>query len=204
MGVGQLIANHQQGCLATACCLFQQVVDGEIVSCGSQSDHTLMGAGKAHGIQLSSVHGHHNSACLLGIGSQFLQGTVSLTGGNEHLVDGAAGAQGFGQGIAAFQLILVFFHFCPGGPVIFPAGRSVKVPFFVSAAIIIIHSNSPFCGKPIKFAAGHTFENTYAHYNRFSPFCQLQIYFRPKTEVINRKFTQLPCIIRCTRRKNVI
>ena len=45
------------------------------------------------------------------IGSQTLQGAVRIAVGDENFIDGAAGSQSLGQGIAAFQLAFYFLNF---------------------------------------------------------------------------------------------
>ena len=108
MGVGQLIADHQQGSLPTGSGLLQKIVNGVVHMGGSQGDDALMGTGEGHGIQLPAIHRNHHGSGLLGLGSQPLQAPVGISGGDEHLVNGAAAFQGLGNGVAALQLA---FHF---------------------------------------------------------------------------------------------
>ena len=69
VGVGQLVADDDQGRFPTGRGFLQDVVNGKIGVGGGQSDHTLMGMGEGHGVQLPPVNADHNCArvlCLCG------------------------------------------------------------------------------------------------------------------------------------------
>ena len=52
VGVGQLVADDDQGRFPTGRGFLQNVVNGKIGVGGGQSDHALMGMGEGHGVQL--------------------------------------------------------------------------------------------------------------------------------------------------------
>ena len=72
MGIGQLVADDDEGCLTPDGGFFQNVVDGHIFVGGSQSDDALMGTGKGHGVQLPAVNAHHHGTGLLCLGGKAL------------------------------------------------------------------------------------------------------------------------------------
>ena len=133
MGVGQLVADNDQRGFSAAGGFFQNVVNGIVFVGGSQSNHTLVGPGEGHGVQLPAVYRHNDGTGLLGLGGQTLQTFVRIAGGDEKLVNGPPAFQGFGDGIAAFQLALGFLCGLLG----FASLRAA-----ISAVISIIHIGS--------------------------------------------------------------
>jgi hypothetical protein len=72
VGVGQLVADDDQRCFPTGRGLLQNVVNGKIGVGGGQSNHTLMGVGEGHGVQLSPVNADNDSPRVLCLGGQTL------------------------------------------------------------------------------------------------------------------------------------
>ena len=72
VGVGQLVADDDQGRFPTGRGLLQNVVNGKIGVGGGQSDHTLMGVGEGHGVQLSPINADNDSPRVLCLGGQTL------------------------------------------------------------------------------------------------------------------------------------
>ena len=70
--VGQLVANDNQGSFSTAGGLLQDIVNGVVHMGGCLGNHTLVGVGEGHGVQLPPVHRYYHRPGLLGLGGQTL------------------------------------------------------------------------------------------------------------------------------------
>ena len=139
VGVGQLVADDDEGGLVPGGGFFQNVVDGHIFMGSGQSDDALVGTGGGHGIQLPPVNGHYHGSRLLGLGGQPLKALVRIALGHEHLVDGAAAFQCLRDGVPAFQLTFCFLlRLGTLGKQIGPAGGilpSLGTAFFIHKGI---------------------------------------------------------------------
>ena len=104
MGVGKIVAEHQQRRFSPGRSLGKDLVNGAVVPGGSLGDHALMGVGKGHGIQLPAIHRNHNGTGFLCLRRKALQSPVGLTVGNKNLINGTPAFQRFLKGVAPFQL----------------------------------------------------------------------------------------------------
>ena len=110
VGIGKIVAQNQQGCFAPAFRLRENFVNGAVIPGRRLGDDPLMGVGEGHGVQLSPVHGNHDSARLLGQCRQALKPPVRLPVGNKDLINGPPAFQRLLQGVAALQLPFRFLR----------------------------------------------------------------------------------------------
>ena len=103
VGVGDLIAHHQQGRFPPLCCRGEDALHRDVLPHGGQSDDALMGVGAGNAVQLAAVGLHHHDARVPGPGGDVAQGLVRLALGNVDLVDGGAHPQGFDHRVAALD-----------------------------------------------------------------------------------------------------
>ena len=103
MGVGELVADHQEGGLPPVPGGLEEVLHRGVLPHGGHGDDALVGVGAAHGVQLVPVHLCQHGPLLPGLVGQLAQGKVHLALEEEDLVNGGAGPQGLGHGVAAFD-----------------------------------------------------------------------------------------------------
>ena len=103
VGIGDLVAYHQQRGLALVGSGLQDAVHRHIFPDGGQGDDALVGVGAGHVVQLAAVGLHHHDARGAGLGGDVAQGLVRLALGQIDLVDGRAGAESFNDRIAALD-----------------------------------------------------------------------------------------------------
>jgi hypothetical protein len=102
-----------------------------------QRDHTLMGVGCGHLVQLPAVNRNDHRTGILRLSGKALQRTVGITVSDKYLVNGTSGSQGFGQSIAALQLTLHFLH---GG--IYGSAIPIRTALTVRTTMFFIHMRS--------------------------------------------------------------
>ena len=102
VGVGDLVAHHQQGRLPLGGGAVQNALDADVFPDGGQGDDSLVGVGAAHGVQLPPVGLHHNDP---GVPREAMlaQGLVRLALGQVNFVDGRSGPQGLDHGVPALD-----------------------------------------------------------------------------------------------------
>ena len=103
VGVGDLVAHHQQRCLALLRGGGQNAVHRHILPHGGQGDHALVGVGAAHAVQLPPVGVHHHDAGVPGLGGDMPQRLVRLALGDVNFVDGRSCPQRLDDGVAALN-----------------------------------------------------------------------------------------------------
>ena len=103
VGVGDLVAHHDQGRLVLGGGICQNIVYTDVLPHRCQSDDALMGVGAAHAVQLPPVGLHHHDARRPGLGGDVAQGLVHLTLLDENFVDAGLRPQGFDHRVAAFN-----------------------------------------------------------------------------------------------------
>ena len=103
VGVGELVAHHDEGGLALFPGGVENVVHGGVLPHSGQGDDPLVGVGAAHAVQLAPVGVHYHDALFPGGGGDVAQGGVSLALHQKDLINGDAGAQGFDDRVAAFD-----------------------------------------------------------------------------------------------------
>ena len=79
VGVGDLVAHHDQGRLVLGGGICQNIVYTDVLPHRCQSDDALMGVGAAHAVQLPPVGLHHHDARRPGLGGDVAQGGIGLT-----------------------------------------------------------------------------------------------------------------------------
>ena len=103
MGVGDLVAHHDQGLFILLRGFGKDVLHAHILPHGGKGDDALMGVGAAHAVQLALVGVHHHDARGTGFGGDVAQGFIRLTLLDEDLVDILTGPQSFDDGVAALD-----------------------------------------------------------------------------------------------------
>ena len=103
VGVGYLVAHHQQRRLALGGGGLQDLLHRGVFPHGRQSDDPLVGMGAAHGVQLPPVGIHHHDARGAGLGGDVSQRLVRLALGDVDLVDGRLRPQGLDDRVAALD-----------------------------------------------------------------------------------------------------
>ncbi len=103
VGVGDLVAHHDQGRLVLGGGICQNIVYTDVLPHRCQSDDALMGVGAAHAVQLPPVGLHHHDARRPGLGGDVAQSLVHLTLLDENFVDAGLRPQGFDHRVAAFN-----------------------------------------------------------------------------------------------------
>ena len=103
VGVGDLVAHHQQRRLPLGGGAVQNALDADVFPDGGQGDDSLVGVGAAHGVQLPPVGLHHNNPGVPGPGGNVAQGLVRLALGQVNFVDGRSGPQGLDHGVPALD-----------------------------------------------------------------------------------------------------
>ena len=146
MGIAEFVTDDDQGIFTPGGCFLQNIVNGEVHMGSGQGNDALMGMGGGHLIQLPAVHGNHHGTGFLGLGCQTLQRPVRITRCHKYLINGAAGAEGFGQGIAALQLTLYLLHGGTVSKAVGTAGRiiALRAAFFIHN----VHLHDPSGRKP--------------------------------------------------------
>ena len=143
MGVGQLVADHNQGFFALIRGDGQNVLHRGVSLGRRHGDDALVGLGDAHGVQLAVVGFHHHNALLPGLGCDGAERAVRGAPGNVELVDSRSGAQRLCNGVAPFDqrfsaVLLPLLCPFPGmlRPVLpaaapVPRGAECLLPFFL-------------------------------------------------------------------------
>ena len=103
VGIGYLVAHHQQRRLAPGGGRLQDLLHRGVFPHGRQSDDPLVGMGAAHGVQLPPVGVHHHDARGAGLGGDVPQRLVRLALGDVDLVDGRLRPQGLDDRVAALD-----------------------------------------------------------------------------------------------------
>ena len=103
VGVGDLIADHQQRRLPLGGGSVQQALHRHILPHSGQRNDPLMGVGAAHIVQLPPVGLHHHDALSPCLGGDVAQGLVRLPLGQIDLIHGRSGPQGLDHGVAALD-----------------------------------------------------------------------------------------------------
>ena len=100
VGVGKLVAHHDERGLPLLPGGVQNVVHAGILPHRGLGDDTLVGVGAAHKVQLLPVALHHHDALVPGSGGDVGQGGVGLPPGQENFINGRARPQGLSDGVA--------------------------------------------------------------------------------------------------------
>ena len=103
MGVGELVADHQQGGLPFVPGGLEDVLHRGVGPDRGHGDDPLVGVGAAHAVQLPLVRVGHHDALAAGGGGDVTQGGVHLSLHNENFVDLGAGPQGLDHRVAALD-----------------------------------------------------------------------------------------------------
>ena len=118
VGIGQLVAHHDEGSLSLFAGGVEDVLHAGVLPHGGHGDDALVGVGAAHEVQLAPVGLHHHHVLGAGLGGNVAQSGVGLALGQIDFVDGDPGAQGLDHRVAAFndavglggQSGVFFFH----------------------------------------------------------------------------------------------
>ena len=103
VGIGDLVADHQQRRFAPVGGGLQNALHRHILPDGGQRDNALMGVGARHGVQLAAVGLHHHNARGAGLGGDVAQRLVRLALGKIDLVDGRSGPQRLDHRVASLD-----------------------------------------------------------------------------------------------------
>ena len=119
VGVGDLVAHHQQGGLALVPGGLKDALHTDVLPDRCQGDDALVGMGAAHGVQLPPVRLHHHHARRPGFGGNMSQGLVRLSLLEVNFVNRLPCPQGLNDGVAPLDdavglgsqvLLSPFFH----------------------------------------------------------------------------------------------
>ena len=119
VGVGDLVAHHQQGGLALVPGGLKDALHTDVLPDRRQGDDALVGMGAAHGVQLPPVRLHHHHARRPGFGGNMSQGLVRLSLLEVNFVNRLPCPQGLNDGVAPLDdavglgsqvLLSPFFH----------------------------------------------------------------------------------------------
>ena len=106
MGVDDLVTDDEQRRAALVGGPLQNFVHrGVGMGCGV-GDDALVRAPGGHLVELAPVRHADDGPGLLGLAAKAAQPVIRITGGGEDLVDGAAAAQRFADGVPAHQNVL--------------------------------------------------------------------------------------------------
>ena len=103
VGVGQLVAHHDQGRLPLFPGNGQDVLHRGVCPHRRHGDDPLVGVGQAHGVQLAPVGLHHHDALAPRRGGNVAQGGVGLPLGNIDFIHRCARPQSLQHRIAALD-----------------------------------------------------------------------------------------------------
>ena len=103
VGVGNLVAHHQQGLFVLRRRVRQNVLHTDVLPHRRQGDDALVGVGAAHVVQLPPVGLHHHDARRPGLGGDVAQSLVHLTLLDENFIDAGLRPQGFDHRVAALD-----------------------------------------------------------------------------------------------------
>ena len=103
VGVGKLVADHDEGGLTLFPGGIENIVHGGVFPNGGNGDDPLMGVGDGHSVQLPPVAVHDGDALFPGLGGDVAQSGIGLPLGDIYLVNGGARPEGLDDGVAAFD-----------------------------------------------------------------------------------------------------
>ena len=132
VGIGNTVADEQQGLLAALLGQTEDIFYSRVAGSCTQSNDALMGAGDRQAIQLVLIGLLGLNAHLTGAGDQIADGLMR-TGRKHDLVDGASALQCLFDGILALEDQLALFL-----AAVITAGRSVVAALIAVGTLMIV------------------------------------------------------------------
>lgn len=103
VGIAQLVAHNEQGCLSFFLRNAQDLLHRGIFPYRRHCDHTLVGMGVAHCVELAMIGVSHHDPRLFSQCHNLGKCAIRIAAGYINFIDRGAGAQGLRDGVASFD-----------------------------------------------------------------------------------------------------